>query len=532
MGRRSIISQMAAAQRQAEAEQRRQTRELERMARQAERERANAEKQVRALYLESRAFAVEGQNLELAKRIEELRSIRATSLRVSHKVAFDSLRIAEAFPDFVVPAQLVPPAPPASREQFLAAVKPPGLLLRLLPGADERHRNALQRAAQSHLAAVNAHNAELAKFRTQLAAYKSQYDIAKKTHLHNAKKRNAEVNALEAAYRAGAVDAINAYNIVVLSRSHYPHGFPRNFRVAYGADSKELVVDYDLPALSVVPTVSECRYVKSRDVVEEKPRKPSEIKDIYQDIVASVSLRTLNEIFDADQWGHVHLVTFSGFVHTVDRSTGRDIRPCLVSVRTTRDSFDLIDLSRVDKRLCLRNLGAQVSAQPAEMLPVKPIIEFDMVDKRYVEQDDVISALDSRPNLMDLNPFEFENLVGNLFGRMGLETKQTRASRDGGVDVVAYDVRPVLGGKVVIQAKRYRHTVGVSAVRDLYGTMMNEGANKGILVSTSGYGTDAYNFAQDKPIELIDGGGLLYLLKQTGVEARILMPQDSDTAAS
>jgi restriction system protein len=89
---------------------------------------------------------------------------------------------------------------------------------------------------------------------------------------------------------------------------------------------------------------------------------------------------------------------------------------------------------------------------------------------------------------MDLNPHEFEALVSNLFSKMGLETKLTRSTKDGGVDAVAYDKRPVLGGKVVIQAKRYRHTVGVSAVRDLYGTMMNEGANKGILVTTAGYG--------------------------------------------
>jgi restriction system protein len=110
---------------------------------------------------------------------------------------------------------------------------------------------------------------------------------------------------------------------------------------------------------------------------------------------------------------------------------------------------------------------------------------------------------------------------------MGLETKQTQSSRDGGVDVVAFDTRPILGGKVVIQAKRYRHTVGVSAVRDLYGTMLNEGASKGILVSTSGYGSDAFNFAKDKPIELIDGGGLLYLLEtHAGTRARIIMPEE------
>ena len=101
--------------------------------------------------------------------------------------------------------------------------------------------------------------------------------------------------------------------------------------------------------------------------------------------------------------------------------------------------------------------------------------------------------LDSRPNLMDLNPYEFEQLVCDLFMKNGLETKLTRSSRDGGVDVVAFDKRPVLGGKVVIQAKRYsRNTVHVAAVRDLYGTMMNEGSNRGILVATSGYGKDAF----------------------------------------
>ena len=56
-----------------------------------------------------------------------------------------------------------------------------------------------------------------------------------------------------------------------------------------------------------------------------------------------------------------------------------------------------------------------------------------------------------------------------------------------------YDPRPVLGGKVVIQAKRYKNTVGVSAVRDLFGTMHNEGATKGILVTTSGYGKASFN---------------------------------------
>jgi restriction system protein len=65
-----------------------------------------------------------------------------------------------------------------------------------------------------------------------------------------------------------------------------------------------------------------------------------------------------------------------------------------------------------------------------------------------------------------------------------------------------------------MQAKRYKNTVGVSSVRDLFGTMHYEGASKGILVTTSGYGKAAYDFANGKPIELITGSNLLYLLKR------------------
>ncbi len=148
-----------------------------------------------------------------------------------------------------------------------------------------------------------------------------------------------------------------------------------------------------------------------------------------------------------------------------------------------------------------------------------------MVDARFVEQDDVLSGLDSRPNLMELTPTEFEGLIANLFSKMGLDTRQTRPSRDGGVDCVAFDQRAILGGKVVIQAKRYRNTVGVSAVRDLYGTVMNEGASKGILVTTSGYGRASMEFANGKPLELLDGANLLALLADhAGIQAKIVAP--------
>ena len=221
------------------------------------------------------------------------------------------------------------------------------------------------------------------------------------------------------------------------------------------------------------------------------------------------------------------VATISAFVDAIDPSSGQRVRPCLVSVRTTRDDFEKLELRHVDPLACLKRLNATVSRNPSELAAVKPIIDINMVDPRFIQETDVMSMLDARPNLMELSPGEFENLITNLFQKMGLETKLTQASRDGGVDCIAFDNRPVLGGKVVVQAKRYKNTVGVSAVRDLYGTMHNEGATKGILVTTSGYGTAAYEFANGKPLELMSGSNLIYLLKEhAGIEAKIVMPDD------
>ena len=50
---------------------------------------------------------------------------------------------------------------------------------------------------------------------------------------------------------------------------------------------------------------------------------------------------------------------------------------------------------------------------------------------------------------------------------------------------------------------------------------MNENANKGILVTTSYYGRDSYEFAKDKQLELLNGSELLHLLKTHGYNAKI-----------
>jgi restriction system protein len=288
-----------------------------------------------------------------------------------------------------------------------------------------------------------------------------------------------------------------------------------------------LVVELELPDTDVIPEAKAYRFVKARGESTFTPLPATERKRLYASLVAQLALRTLHDVFTADADGNVETAVLNAHVSTIDPRTGQSIHPCLVTVRVTRDHFEQLNLAHVEPADCLKGLSASVSRSPAEFVPVKPVIEFDMADPRFVQTTDVLAELDARPNLMELTPTEFEGLITNLFEKMGLDTKQTQASRDGGVDCVAYDSRPIFGGEVVILAKRYKHTVGVSAVRDLFGTMQNEGATKGILVTTSGYGQASHEFANGKPLELIDGGNLLYLLQEhANIEAKIEVPED------
>jgi restriction system protein len=58
-------------------------------------------------------------------------------------------------------------------------------------------------------------------------------------------------------------------------------------------------------------------------------------------------------------------------------------------------------------------------------------------------------------------------------------------------------------------------------VRDLYGTVVKEGANKGILITTSDFGPDSYEYVKGLPIRLFSGGELVHLLGKHGHKARI-----------
>ncbi len=463
-------------------------------------------------------------NERLAETTAALGGLLTTTLTVDDYIDFESLKEVVAIAPFAPGALSVEEKAPDARDFVPTA---PHGLGKLVPGAKARWEEEMGQAKEAFIKLLDAHREReterLAHLEEAERAYRAQVAQAEAA----VQKQHAEIDTLRDRFETNDPHSIAAYFTQVVDSSAYPDVFPRHTRCAFVPESKQLVVEIELPPYEAIPEWKSFKYVKPRDEISSTPLPATQRRTLYSSVVSQVALRTLHEIFEADRTAKLETVVLNAFVSTRDKRTGQAVRPCLVTVRTTRDQFVGLNLANVDPAECLKGLSASLSRSPAELAPVRPVLEFNMVDPRFIEESDVISTLDSRPNLMKLTPGEFESLITNLFEAMGLDTRATQASRDGGVDCVAFDSRPILGGKVVIQAKRYKNTVGVSAVRDLFGTMQNEGASKGILVTTSGYGKASFEFAAGKPLELLDGGNLLYLLKEhAGIDAQIIPPED------
>lgn len=370
-------------------------------------------------------------------------------------------------------------------------------------------------------------NAELsAKFGAERASYESAINAEE---AHRARIL-AKVDGLRKAWTDGVPDTVaRIVRLGLESTIAYPVGVPGpRVDACYLPESKMVVVDYELPAQAKLPTLEQVSFIKSRDATSEKHLSEAAVRKRYDSMCYQIVLKLIESIFAEDRGRNIDSVTMNGWVEAVNASTGHLERSCIASLQTQRESFQSIDLNNVDPKACFKSLKGISAVSLSVVAAVRPILDLNRSDSRFVAERSIVGDIDDRMNLAAMDWEDFEHLVREIFAQefseQGAEVKVTQASRDGGVDAVVLDPDPIKGGKIIIQAKRYTDTVSVSAVRDLYGTVMSEGANRGILVTTASYGPDAYKFALGKPLTLLDGSQLLFLLEKHGHKAMIDLP--------
>jgi restriction system protein len=352
----------------------------------------------------------------------------------------------------------------------------------------------------------------------QLDAYRRQYDAWAAGVTAEVRQHNTNVRAMGAGLRDGdAETAVEYFTAALYASTVWPEGFPRQVSAAFDRSAGQLVLDWELPPYEVVPEVKSVRYVTSADEEREVARPVTQRRALYRETLAQSVLLVLRDVFAADEFRTLHSVALNGFVDGPDPATGRTTRVYLASAAVDLADFELLNLELVSPVDCLvEGLRGQLSARPDQLAAVSPLRLPEQVVSSVV-----VSHGGDEPDLFAMDPIEFEELVAELFRARGMRALTTRRSGDGGVDVDALDPDPISGGKIIVQVKRYRNTVPPTAVRDLYGTVQDQGANKGVLVTTSGFGNGSRAFAHGKPLSLISGPELVELLHEHGLRGRL-----------
>ena len=334
---------------------------------------------------------------------------------------------------------------------------------------------------------------------------------------------NIQLNKIIEDYSKGSDEGIFDYLKLILNQCIFnKKAIPKKINFRYEREEKRLLIELQLADFDSF-RIKEYLIKKDRTIQKNKQgqlldKSLSETahKKIAEYSLYLIPIRIIYEFFYFDTNRFFTHIALNGIISSHNKATGKVEKNNVLSLFVERKTVLDLKLNKVNPKECFRVLKGISSSKIYENIAINPILKFKK-DRRMIDSKQILDNV-KEENLAVMPWDDFEHLIRELFAKEfskdGEEVKITQSSRDRGVDAIAYDPDPIRGGKYIIQAKRYTATVDVAAVRDLYGTIHNEGANRGILVTTANYGSDSHMFAKDKNISLINGNELLGLLNK------------------
>ncbi len=175
-----------------------------------------------------------------------------------------------------------------------------------------------------------------------------------------------------------------------------------------------------------------------------------------------------------------------------------------------------IVLTTVNHRLATTGgpMGAGMS-KAFDIVPIAALVFFFFIAAGAAflrwRRGDRLESQRSLESLRSLSWQEFESLAVEAFRRKGyFVEKSLAAGADGGVDLALRKD----GETTLVQCKQWRtQSVGVPTIREQYGLLMHEQAQRVMVVTSGTFTPEARAFAEGKPMELIDGPQLLELVR-------------------
>ena len=152
-------------------------------------------------------------------------------------------------------------------------------------------------------------------------------------------------------------------------------------------------------------------------------------------------------------------------------------------------------------------------------------IEFRYADevKEYAIKSEEIKIDLSIETLKRIEWYSFELLCKIYYESIGFRVVKTKAGADGGIDLILYIANTDKPYAIVQCKARSHRDIGVNYARELLGVMTSEKVDKSILITNSGFTKEAFDFANNHQIELIDVSILSEMLDGLDVEKRQLL---------
>ena len=346
-----------------------------------------AEREAKRWHIEAMEAEVAARNAALAATYDEIDSILAATLEVDDYVDLESLRQVAEHPPFD-PGELAVPNPlPARIElppepQFVAPEGKPRAFRKKkhvarLAEAHDNHQAALENwrtetatllAEQEELDA--AHRAVEERRQQELQAAKAAYDEECSRREAAVAEINLQLDQLKANLGYGIEEAVQEYISIVLSNSVYPESFPVEHDFGFDSTHGELTIKCFIPKPSSIPNVRQFRYVKAKDDITTTAQTQKAQKDRYANAVASVAVRTLHEVFEADRAGRVQTISLVVATEDINPGTGHMTETPLVAVASGRAVFTGLNLAKVMPLATLAHLKASVSKNPFGLIPI------------------------------------------------------------------------------------------------------------------------------------------------------------------
>lgn len=152
----------------------------------------------------------------------------------------------------------------------------------------------------------------------------------------------------------------------------------------------------------------------------------------------------------------------------------------------------------------------------------------DRLDQALKELRDAV-ADELLENLLQVSPARFEVIVLDVLHRLGYgghrdDLQRVGGTGDGGIDgIISLDKLGL--EKVYVQAKRWQNTVGRPELQAFYGALAGQKAKRGVFITTSGFTSQARDFAHSvEGMVLVDGERLVHLMieNEVGVSSRLV----------